>query len=860
MRPRLSVMPVSPPVKPAIVRSVRSRQRSASAFSLSIHITSPFRRLGMPSFSLTVAHRPLRVGFLVRAKSTEDFVDAVGVCTSLWGGLHNPILPVLDAGESPWIETIVRRYQVDVLASGSDLLAFHEITKLYGHLQWPYTMNVDQPLLSELGGEGRAFSLVDVALPLSHYWAREWRHASETPAMLPLCDAAHPLAPMHAANFGRFPDDGSPFPSLEDAFRQSTKATPVDLEKERPSAEWHQGLCPITATGLGLTHHATEARLFDSGCVVGDANDVDHLTFFWNLRAAGADVIFIPRDNVDPYLPLVESHLKRLLSRPSRWGADAERWFHVWQPGGFGASLGTDRADVPEAIADVAKGSATLIVGSLDDYTWIQPTMGNLPPTAEPRTLLATFDERYGGHYVSADLSSRPFSEGQLSRSREWQYWVWSIQSSSTFLPEETTLRLPLIRDLNDWYSRALTPAEPGSLRVQPEGFDLIRRVHDTTLGFSPMFVDALVAKLFDRAGMEVTRSFAGEVTQRVLETMGGLRPSLIFKIVGVRNLLGMERARRGIKRQHAAQVIRDYDPALGRSSFDRYRGFWRDITPQAILDILLERGVFRAGLELQCPKCRLQPFIEADRVGDEVQCPLCGFRFALAPLVHGKDWAFRISGVFEREGSPQGAVPAILAMAELARKDLLSVSTIVRPAMDISLDGRSCETDLIGLEISHEGFPSLLIGECKAQGEIDETDIANLMDVRARLRASGTECYLLFAVMREGFTDRELSILRWLSDELVAQHRLGLPEYHTAPAGPPILFTTQELEADPWVARPAAGPHTHPMSFNDLAENSQVSYLGTRKSTPRPRTDGEPKKSSEPVDDQQGAPEEESK
>jgi len=73
----------------------------------------------MPSFSMTVAHRPVRVGLLVRAKSAEDFIEAVSVCTGLWGGLHNPILPV-SAGESPWIETIVRRFQVDVLASASD--------------------------------------------------------------------------------------------------------------------------------------------------------------------------------------------------------------------------------------------------------------------------------------------------------------------------------------------------------------------------------------------------------------------------------------------------------------------------------------------------------------------------------------------------------------------------------------------------------------------------------------------------------------------------------------------------------------------------------------------------------------------
>jgi hypothetical protein len=66
---------------------------------------------------------------------------------------------------------------------------------------------------------------------------------------------------------------------------------------------------------------------------------------------------------------------------------------------------------VPDAIADLVRASAELAVGTLDDWTWIQPTMGNLPPTSEPRSVLASFDERYGGPYVSADLSGTPFQK-----------------------------------------------------------------------------------------------------------------------------------------------------------------------------------------------------------------------------------------------------------------------------------------------------------------------------------------------------------------------------------------------------------------------------------------------------------------
>jgi hypothetical protein len=278
----------------------------------------------MPSLSLSVAHRPVRLGFLVRAGSEGDFLQAVEVSTSLWGGLYNPILPVPDKGDAAWIETIVRRYQVDLLASASDPEAFPEVKEKFEHLSWPSLLFGEQPLLSELGGEGLVFSIVDIAIPLSHYWIKEWRHVSETPALLPICPREDRRFLMAAASFGRFPEPGGTYPSLREGFRRATKAQEVNFPTATPTKAWNEALWPIVTTTLGLTRHDSQARFLDSGCVVGSLDNVDHLTFFWNLRAAGADVIFVPDDDVDAYLPLVESHLKRLLSRPSRWGADSK--------------------------------------------------------------------------------------------------------------------------------------------------------------------------------------------------------------------------------------------------------------------------------------------------------------------------------------------------------------------------------------------------------------------------------------------------------------------------------------------------------------------------------------------------------
>ena len=48
----------------------------------------------MATTSLSVKYRPIKIGFLVRDGSIDDLVKAAGINTLLWGGIHNPIIPI----------------------------------------------------------------------------------------------------------------------------------------------------------------------------------------------------------------------------------------------------------------------------------------------------------------------------------------------------------------------------------------------------------------------------------------------------------------------------------------------------------------------------------------------------------------------------------------------------------------------------------------------------------------------------------------------------------------------------------------------------------------------------------------------
>ena len=126
-------------------------------------------------------------------------------------------------------------------------------------------------------------------------------------------------------------------------------------------------------------------------------------------------------------------------------------------------------------------------------------------------------------------------------------------------------------------------------------------------------------------------------------------------------------------------------------------------------------------------------------------------------------------------------------------------------------------------------GFPSICVGECKTKGRIEETDLANLAEVRRRLRASGIETYIVFAILRDNFDDSEVQMLTEFTKKVaLEENAMGLPFFETREATPSILFTRRELETRPWTSAPTIDgvPHAYPMSFRDLAENSKVGHL----------------------------------
>ena len=170
----------------------------------------------------------------------------------------------------------------------------------------------------------------------------------------------------------------------------------------------------------------------------------------------------------------------------------------------------------------------------------------------------------------------------------------------------------PFLPDLNEYYGRELyhhyaqARAEYG-LVGGAIGLLVPTHTSDITLRALPSL--QLATRLFGKFGITAKPSQAGLVTSRLIAEMGGIQDCRVFKIEGVRTLIAKYSLEQHFDRTRANKLIGNFDEATNQMRFEPFEGLFiaprphrRKLQPQDALDQLLERGVFRVGLDRSAP------------------------------------------------------------------------------------------------------------------------------------------------------------------------------------------------------------------------------------------------------------------
>lgn len=717
----------------------------------------------------------------------------------LWGGRFNPILPVDDTKHA---QQLCELFHVDTLYAPENDPVCDAFIKENEHVAWPISMG---PFLlngSDTARGNPRTTLLDVGFVIDAH-ARERSKEAQPESLLlgvgvcPTWADDDPIADLLLASFGAYPNDewGR---LLNEHFTATHGKNRRQLEVGDPLPEsvlrqW---------TPLALTRHGlwpSRGGLPANGVFVGSSSNFEDLVEFWNLSAADHELVFYDPAHRDRLLTLTQTYIGLVEEAAAKLPKDS--WHNrlsLWSREG-----GT--------LPDGLTVSAGVMRHSLGRTIW--NGLNEKPPR------MAT--ELTGTVASVATAESRPSMTFQVDppemfrkKEHDRQFLVMTVRPHNTGLEDHGfTFAAPNIPEMNEYFGREML-FDPSYARAEADGLGIITRLERAYFNVSALKIAEFFQWLFQTFGMTARPSRPGMIARRLIRQMGGLQRCRVFKIAGVRRLIESVPAQKSFTRGKAMQEI-----SLGFDAYQRLYIQARNkprLEPNDAFLYLVDKGVFRAGLEFKCPTCELDFWVLLDDASTMIDCEYCGARFNATIQLRAKNgWRYRRSGLFGREDHQEGAIPVALVLQRLGTTvSELMHPTIYTTALEIKPESAAvppCEIDFVFLAHDPGGKPQLIFGEAKNRKEISANDVSKMKAIAAAFPERRMDLYPTFAKL-VAFTRDELQRCLEKPDDYPKRH---------------ILFSPPELEPYDLHERFAAMESRlkYSSQLGDLAEATQRLY-----------------------------------
>ncbi|WP_206539717.1 hypothetical protein [Leisingera sp. ANG-S5] len=709
----------------------------------------------------------------------DSFREAVRICNALWGGLYNPIVPV----DQPEAANLVEIFSPDFLVPVGDSPELGAFMAKFPYLLKPY-YNGDLFMSSGADGEGRA-QVLDIQ-NLYHRWRHspKWKSILDRGFRLPKWQANDPLADVFLAQFGEFPDPKNTGIDYKSFFLKVTSPTEVEIPIDSEVPEDLLDYPRVTHFGrFGLTpHYRARAKGICEGIYAGDVENGADLINFWNLRACGISLLFHDFNHPDRTSKLnsrlfssIREHLKiqdtSFRSRPTIWTRDGA---------------------LKKAAESV--GDKDVLLRGLSIESWnglnIRPMQMHFGQEAS----LGVFGGNPERPRLRFAMKDKPFAGDTRFHT---QHLVASISliggktdgTNYTFIP-------PCVPELNEFASRTMHH-DHRKIRLEAGSVGVVIDAADHDIHLRAINVQNLIERIFDLGGYTAKVSASGLITRQLILGMGGVDGARAFKIPGVRQLLKTYGPTATFGKKGALQIIASTNKITGSKFSDHcdlfieQRDWAKKLTPAMVFGHLVEKGIFRIGVDLICPACSLKSWIALDELKQQAVCNLCGSDFDATRQLVENDFAYRRSGLLGIEKNVQGAIPVSLLLQQLSVnlfgstfETQFGVSHDLTPK-DPDAGLPVCETDFcVVVESVNSSKTPILIGECKdASGSIDANDIENLRQVANALPAERFDVFILLAKL-SAFEKTEIQLAKtlneqpWMRRVILLSHR-ELEPYH---------------------------------------------------------------------------------
>lgn len=736
----------------------------------------------MTSLSAQVRLRPTRIGFLVDPTDFAAVRQSMNVCTCLWGGVYNPIIPVCSAIPEQWsaaplptpngealAKGYIRFFEPDVFVEArpglSANLGIGAVDLELGHKRvLPLSAMLEEPS-DRRDNPPAGLSVFGLYRSL---YDQEFKFVARHDHRVARCKATNTAdAAFVDAAYGDFPKTGMLAPlsnSYEEAFEpKSVKAT---------AKTWQKALTDGYRFPLSIGRHGIERApsggLGEPILFIADPSSALDLIDLWNIRLFRPNVIAVNARWFIESSKFIGDFIKRN-HRPLPGNTHGVMISTTME---FGRSIGDARAKamVEEAgLASLPSGSWSFklwydpIWGeSTDDFVW-RPQRAFLSAGSEDLDLTVSESDRERSvrfRGLAPDFASSYHNSSSA--------WVNVLQFRSYGSHSDLALSLPTDYDPGRTHhlriGGVILPSREGL--VLPQHFKAHGEYLRLLTGREAM------TDWLKQHGLGAAISKAGRVTEQVLGALDGLRG---IRLLADRETIQLlDRMAKSV-RKYSDGTVEEYQDRTAAATVwsalvaKRSKDLWsRNIS----LDQYVERHVLKLGLGVQCIHCANVNWYSISELGEIVVCDRCRKTY---PFPQGSigfsnsPWKFRVVGPFSVPDYAGGAYATALTLRIFAETlSGMGASVVYAPGLDLTpTQGSPIEVDFAlwyrRESLGHdEGETVTVFGETKSFGLkcFHAEDVVRMRQIAESFPGA----FLVFAAMKDQLHDEEKAAIAGLA------------------------------------------------------------------------------------------------
>lgn len=778
--------------------------------------------------TINVKLRPIKLAFLVNPKDKKSLLKAIEINTFLWGGAYNPIIPTYKQIPSKWKDRPFEDPSAKSVVSGyldnfdpDYVVPVGECVDY--NLDVGHRKKIDDvsKILDRVEEDGVPNYGIGIFEVLSYLIETELKFERRNPLDICIPCFGKRLRLFFASVFGTFPEN------IDKIFWEKFARTLEAKKTDCSVSKYAEFLISQKLFLRRMTQFYLEPRGRLEQCIFYlDATKSLDIMDYWNLRAAGWNVIPIPKQYAqsDKTVQLAQDFIA---ANYVPHHSNPEIYHHTTIL--KSRSISQDEHRQFSDCLDISRPDETRKDPKVMRQTWY-PRMWSEwakgPDHVECCELEADTDEHDISsneetiHFKTLDPKFVSFHAAGLKASR-------FANEIDIRLYGDKELRAEVIPEAEVELARVINGFNFLDWRISKKGLVYLSRYSKRTVELSLPQAEEVFTRWMKLRDWTVELSSAGRIAKQMILQLGGVEGTWILAQEGIIQLLGRMNSSSGILNElfkrvsDLQQLLKRTSSQTAEAEVDAFVKYLKEIQLQldgdeksmseefvrnevqkivgqtgyriedaadSMIQRLIDEKVLQLGIEIQCPVCTRTSWYSMKGVNYELQCSSCLTRFSLPPASKDIKWSYRALGPFSLPKHAQGVYTVLLTLHFFSDPSLLDGATTPLMSFTAQRDGmKSLEADL-ALFFQESKFRNskteVIFAECKSFNSFQKKDVNKMADLGKAFPGA----ILVFAKLGEHLLDEEKAILC----PLVNRSRRN--RKNNTPFNPILILTGKEL------------------------------------------------------------------